>query len=148
MASQTGMWGSAREWARRTRLDVVALYIAMRDTRTPALAKVVSLAVVGYALSPIDLIPDFIPVIGYLDDLLIVPLGILLAVRLVPASLMVEFRALAKSHGRLPRNMAGAVAVICIWLVAMSAAGWWAYHAIKDNGLLPASFAFLLANRI
>ena len=118
-------------WARRVKLDIVALYFAARDRRTPLLAKAGSVAVVAYALSPIDLIPDFIPVIGYLDDLLIVPLGILLAVRLVPASLMAEFRALAKGSERLPKNMAGAVAIICIWLVAMTAAGWWGYQKLR-----------------
>ena len=120
-----------RTWARAIKIDVAALYIAARDRRTPLLAKAVSVVVVAYALSPIDLIPDFIPVIGYLDDLLIVPLGILLAVRLVPASLMAEFRALAKGSERLPKNMAGAVAIICIWLVAMTAAGWWGYQKLR-----------------
>ena len=75
----------AKDWARRLKRDVVALWIAARDPRTPVLAKVAAGAVAAYALSPIDLIPDFVPVLGYLDDLLIVPLGIMLAVRLVPA---------------------------------------------------------------
>lgn len=81
----------AKYWARAVKRDVVALYLAARDPRTPWYAKAVVLAVVAYALSPVDPIPDFIPVLDYLDDLLIVPLGILLAIRLVPVDLMAEF---------------------------------------------------------
>jgi uncharacterized membrane protein YkvA (DUF1232 family) len=77
--------------------DVHALYLAARDPRVPWYAKVAAAAVAAYALSPIDLIPDFIPIIGYLDDVLIVPAGILLAVKLVPSELMREFRAAAAS---------------------------------------------------
>ena len=72
--------------------DVHALFLAARDPRVPWYAKAAAMAVAAYALSPIDLIPDFIPVIGYVDDLVIVPLGIRLAVKLVPADLMHEFR--------------------------------------------------------
>ena len=74
----------AKRWARTIKRDVVALWIAAHDRRVPRSAKVAAGAVAAYALSPIDLIPDFVPVLGYLDDLLIVPLGILLAVRLIP----------------------------------------------------------------
>jgi uncharacterized membrane protein YkvA (DUF1232 family) len=122
------MFEKAKKWARSIKDDVVALYIAAKDPRTPLSAKLVSVTVVAYALSPIDLIPDFIPIIGYLDDLIIVPLGILLAIRLIPAPLMVEFRSLASDHERLPENQTGAIAIICIWLVAAIAIGWWAYH--------------------
>ena len=80
----------ARIWVRSIKMDVTALYLAGRDARTPWLAKAVAIAVAAYALSPIDLIPDFIPVLGYLDDLLIVPLGIVLAVRLIPAALILN----------------------------------------------------------
>lgn len=83
---------NAKTWARRIKRDVVALWIAAHDPRTPLAAKLVAGAVAAYALSPIDLIPDFIPVLGYFDDLLIVPLGIMWAVRLVPPLLMDEFR--------------------------------------------------------
>jgi uncharacterized membrane protein YkvA (DUF1232 family) len=77
-------WLEKKRWARAIERDVVALWIAARDRRTPSTAKIVAGVVAAYALSPIDLIPDFIPVAGYLDDLLIVPLGIALAVRLIP----------------------------------------------------------------
>ena len=79
--------------------------------------------VAAYALSPIDLIPDFIPVIGYLDDLLLVPLGILLAVRLIPTELMAEFRAAAMGH-RKPVSRAGAVVIVVIWLACTAIASW------------------------
>src|SRR6266542_4753040 len=98
----------ARQWARRIKRDIYALYLAVRDPRTPWYAKVVAACVVAYALSPIDLIPDFIPVLGYLDDVIIVPAGILLTVRLIPTGLMEEFRAEAARRERRPISRAGA----------------------------------------
>lgn len=106
---------AAKFWAKALKRDVVALWIAARDSRTPGMAKLVSALVAAYALSPIDLIPDFIPVLGYLDDLLIVPLGILLAVRLIPAVLMNEFRSLAVQRIERPTSRAGMIAVILVW---------------------------------
>ncbi|WP_257884493.1 YkvA family protein [Sulfitobacter sp. CW3] len=81
--------------------------------------------VATYALSPIDLIPDFIPIVGYLDDVILVPLGILLAVRLVPDDLMVEFRIEADLRGSKPISRSGAATVIVIWLVVAAVAAWW-----------------------
>ena len=86
---------SLRDLAQRLKKETVALWICTRHPRTPKLAKILAVAVVAYALSPIDLIPDFIPVLGYLDDLLIVPLGIWLVLKLVPADVMAECRAQA-----------------------------------------------------
>lgn len=85
-----------RQWARTIKRDVHAIGFAARDPRVPWFAKVMAAAVVAYALSPIDLIPDFIPVLGYLDDLVIVPAGIMLTVRLIPSDLLSEFRAQAE----------------------------------------------------
>ncbi len=102
-------------WARALKRDVVALWIAARDPRTPPTAKLVAGTVAAYALSPIDLIPDVIPLLGQLDDLLIVPLGIMLALRLIPAPLMQEFREAALSRSR-PRSAIAAAAVIGIWI--------------------------------
>lgn len=113
----------AKQWARRIKRDVVALWIAARDRRTPVLAKLVAGAVAAYALSPIDLIPDFIPVLGYLDDLVIVPLGILLAVRLIPPSLMQDFRDQASTRER-PVSRAGQIAIISLWLLALALVAW------------------------
>lgn len=89
-----------RHWARTIKRDVVALYLAARDPRVPWYAKAVAACVAAYALSPIDLIPDFIPVLGYLDDVIIVPLGILLTVRLVPAHVMAELRGEAETRAQ------------------------------------------------
>ena len=112
-------------WAKSVKRDVVALYLAGQDARTPWLAKAVAAAVVAYALSPVDLIPDFIPIIGYLDDLLLVPLGIMLAVRLIPRELMEEFREAASDRERLPSNTTAAIWIVCIWAVACVAFGAW-----------------------
>jgi uncharacterized membrane protein YkvA (DUF1232 family) len=112
-----------KRWARGLKRDVVALWLAARDPRTPMVAKVVAGLTAAYALSPIDLIPDFIPVLGYLDDLLIVPAGIWLALRLIPPALMAELRAEAEAHDR-PRSLAGAAGVVAIWLVAVALFGW------------------------
>jgi uncharacterized membrane protein YkvA (DUF1232 family) len=114
-----------RDWARLIKRDVVALYIAARDPRVPWLAKTVAALVAAYALSPIDLIPDFIPVIGYLDDVILVPLGILLAVRLVPDDLTVESRREADLRVAKPISRSGAISVIVIWLTAAALAAWW-----------------------
>jgi uncharacterized membrane protein YkvA (DUF1232 family) len=119
------MIDKAKQWARSVKRDVVALYIAGRDQRTPWHAKAVAVAIAAYAISPIDLIPDFIPILGYLDDLIIVPLGIMLAVRLIPADLMAEFRHAAVERGRLPTHWAGAAVIIAIWIIGFLAFGLW-----------------------
>jgi uncharacterized membrane protein YkvA (DUF1232 family) len=111
--------------------DAVALWLAARDPRVPWHAKAVAGAVAAYALSPIDLIPDFIPVLGYLDDLILVPLGILLAVKLVPDQLMAEFRADAERRAR-PNSGTGMAAVLLMWLL-MSAALAWAIWPAGDS---------------
>jgi len=92
------------------------LYLAARDPRTPWYSKVLVGAVVAYALSPIDLIPDFIPVIGYLDDLVVVPLGIALALKLIPQPVMTECRSRAQSASGEPSSRAGAALIIAVWL--------------------------------
>ena len=114
----------ARAWAKAIRRDVVALWIAARDPRTPWRAKAVAALVAAYALSPIDLIPDVIPVLGWLDDLLIVPLGILLAVRLVPAPLMAEFRLRAAEMTARPRSRLAAAVIVALWIALAAACAW------------------------
>lgn len=108
-----------RSWARQLKTDVVATYIAARDSRTPWLVKVVALAVAAYAFSPIDLIPDFIPILGYLDDLIIVPMGIMLVVKLMPKALMAECRAKALNRTRPGANWIVGVLIIAIWLIGI-----------------------------
>jgi uncharacterized membrane protein YkvA (DUF1232 family) len=119
------MLDRARQWARAIRRDVVAVWLAARDPRVPWYAKAVALAVAAYALSPIDLIPDFIPVLGYLDDLIIVPLGILLVVKLIPAELMTEFRAEAARREGTPRSIVAALVIVTIWISAAALLVWW-----------------------
>lgn len=128
------MFERIKTWARTVKRDVTALYIAGRDPRMPWHAKTVALGVAVYALSPIDLIPDFVPVLGYLDDLIIVPLGIVLAVRLIPAKLMAEFRDAAAGRERLPSIWMGAAVVVGIWVVAVTMAGWWAFSGFWWDG--------------
>jgi uncharacterized membrane protein YkvA (DUF1232 family) len=118
------MIARAKQWARTIKRDVVALWIAARDRRVPWHAKAAAAAVTAYALSPIDLIPDFVPVLGYLDDLLIVPLGILLAVKLVPSDLMMEFRATAAARDGRPVSRAGAAAIISLWVLTAAFLVW------------------------
>jgi uncharacterized membrane protein YkvA (DUF1232 family) len=113
-----------KQWARSLKRDIVALWIAGRDPRVPWYAKAVAAAVAAYALSPIDLIPDFIPVLGYLDDLIIVPLGIMLAVRLIPPALMAEFRAEAARREALPTSRAAAAGIVALWLAAAALLIW------------------------
>lgn len=113
------MLDRVKQWARAIKRDVVALWLAARDPRVPWHAKAVAGMVAAYALSPIDLIPDFIPILGYLDDLLIVPLGIILAVKLIPEPVMTELRERALDQ-RKPTSRAGLVAVILIWLASIA----------------------------
>jgi uncharacterized membrane protein YkvA (DUF1232 family) len=111
----------------RARLGVYlyALWTLFRHPQTPRLAKWVAIAVIAYALSPIDLIPDFIPVLGLLDDIVIVPLGIALAVRLTPKPLWDEvFRHAEVSATRLPRMWSGAVFIALVWVLVAGAVGW------------------------
>jgi uncharacterized membrane protein YkvA (DUF1232 family) len=113
-----------KQWARAIRRDAHALYLAARDPRVPWYAKAVAIAVAAYALSPIDLIPDFIPVVGYLDDLIIVPLGIALVVRMIPPPIMAEHRATADAAQQRPVSRAAAMAIVVIWIVALALVAW------------------------
>ena len=117
-----------KQWARDLRRDVVALSFAARDAETPFLAKAVTWFVAAYALSPIDLIPDFIPVLGYLDDLIVVPLGIALAIRLVPEKVMERSRAKADAIADRPRSTVGLVLVVVIWLLTLTVLTAWLLH--------------------
>ena len=104
--------------ARQLKAEVYAVYLAYRDPRVPWYARIVAALVIGYAFSPLDLIPDPIPVLGYLDDLILLPLGIALVLRLIPAPVMAECR--VKAQGRLdsgqPVNWSAAAVIVCIWI--------------------------------
>ena len=102
--------------ARQLKTDIYAVYLAYRDPRLPWYARLFAACVVGYAFSPIDLIPDPIPVLGYLDDLLIVPLGIALAIKMIPPEVMAECRQKAQEPGRTPTNWVVAGIILLIWL--------------------------------
>ena len=105
-----------------------AVYLAARDPRVPWYAKALAFCVAGYALSPIDLIPDFVPVLGYLDDLIIVPLGILIVVKLIPPEIIAEHRALAaESQGR-PVSHTAAIVIAVVWAACIVLAGWLCYR--------------------
>jgi uncharacterized membrane protein YkvA (DUF1232 family) len=115
-----------RQWARTLKRDVLALYLAARDPRVPWYAKAVAACVAVYALSPIDLIPDVIPLLGYLDDLVLVPLGIWVAIRLVPPALLEEHRHAAMArHQSRPMSWVGAAIILGLWGLAGGAIVWW-----------------------
>lgn len=120
--------------ARELKREVAAVFLAARHPRTPWYAKLLLLAIVAYALSPIDLIPDFVPIIGILDDLLLLPLAIALALRMIPESVIAECRAQAlmneMDRSRLGRF--GAIGVAAIWLALLILATSWAYPVLAQ----------------
>lgn len=112
---------SWKEKAKQLKTDTYALYLAYKDPRIPWYAKVFIAIIVGYALSPIDLIPDFIPVLGYLDDLIIIPAGISLSLKMIPKEVLEECREKAKYELRnsKPKNWVAAVIIVLIWLLVV-----------------------------
>jgi len=112
---------SWKEKAKQLKTDTYALYLAYKDPRTPWYTKVFIAIIVGYALSPIDLIPDFIPVLGYLDDLIIIPAGISLSLKMIPKEVLEECREKAKYELRnsKPKNWVAAVIIVLIWLLVV-----------------------------
>lgn len=127
------MLNHIQKWAEALKRDTTALYLAARDPRTPWYAKGLVVIIVAYALSPIDLIPDFIPVLGYLDDLLLVPLGLWLAVRLIPADVMKECRLRGTELAENPIGKKAAVTIVIIWLAAAAIVGWLIYKAVRPG---------------
>ena len=119
---------SLKAWARSIKGDVIAIYFASRDPRVPWYAKVLAVCVAGYALSPIDLIPDFIPVLGYLDDVVIVPLGILAVVKLIPPAIMAEHRAAVALVSEKPVSRTAAVVIVLVWVASIAIVTWWGYR--------------------
>ena len=121
---------SLKARARRLKAEVTALYYAARHPRTPWYAKAFIVAIVAYALSPIDLIPDFIPVLGFVDEIVLLPFAIALAIRLVPAEVMNECRARASETGRVKSAAGrfGAVFIALLWIAAMWLVGVWLYE--------------------
>jgi uncharacterized membrane protein YkvA (DUF1232 family) len=128
----TSIFDRLRRFARLVKRDVVTLYLAARDPRVPWYAKAVAACVAAYALSPIDLIPDFIPVLGYLDDVIIVPLGIWLAVRLIPADVYAELRDKAGKAAARPTGRVGPIVIVAIWILVAAGAAWWGADILRD----------------
>ena len=117
-----------RERGRALKCDVVAVWLASRDPRVPWYTRALAIAVAGYALSPIDLIPDFVPVLGYVDDAIVLPLGVLLMVRLIPREIMAEHRVAAARLVDLPRSKTASVIIAVIWLSITVISAWFAYR--------------------
>jgi uncharacterized membrane protein YkvA (DUF1232 family) len=120
-----------KQWAKALKRDVLALYLAARDPRVPWFPKALAVVIAAYALSPIDLIPDFIPVLGYLDELILLPLAIAGIVRLIDPVIMAEHRGKAAAMQERPKSMMAALAIITIWLLVAIAAGWLAYQYLR-----------------
>jgi uncharacterized membrane protein YkvA (DUF1232 family) len=128
-----------KQRARRLKAETFALYLAARHPDTPWYAKLLVAAIVAYAFSPIDLIPDFIPIVGYLDDLVILPIGIALAIKLVPPTVLAECRAMGQEvmvNGKPVSRVAGAVVAI-IWLSLTALCIMWAYEAFMPMSATP-----------
>ena len=120
-----------RKWAKELKRHTLVVYFAARDPRTPWLVRLLALLVAAYALSPIDLIPDFIPVLGYLDDLVIVPLGVLLVLKLVPPEVTRSAREQALAAVEIPVSRASAAIVVAIWVAIVGVFGLWVWHSVR-----------------
>ena len=116
-------------WAHIIERDAYAVYLAARDPRVPWYAKLLALCVAGYALSPVDLIPDFIPALGYVDDVILVPLGIVAVVKLIPPEIMAEHRAAAALAAEPPVSRTAVLVIALIWVTSITLAGWLVYRS-------------------
>lgn len=114
-----------KQRARALKADTLALYFVARHPRTPWYAKVMAFLVVAYAFSPVDLVPDFVPVLGYLDDVILVPLGIALTLKLVPDEVMHECREMAALVMKKPVNWVAGAIIVAIWIGLAALSGWW-----------------------
>jgi uncharacterized membrane protein YkvA (DUF1232 family) len=119
-----GLMSLVKSWARTLRRDAHAIFLASRDPQVPWAIRLFALAVAGYALSPIDLIPDFIPVLGIVDDLIIVPLGICLVSALIPEEVMGKYRAVASAAAERPVSRTAAIVIIAWWISGAALLGW------------------------
>ena len=120
-----------KHWARTIKRDAHVLYLASRAPRVPWYAKALAWTVTAYALSPLDLIPDFIPVVGFLDDLIIVPAGIWLVITLIPPAVLDEHRKLADAARDQPVSLPAAAAIVVLWLIAVAACAWLVWNQLR-----------------
>ncbi len=125
------MFEKLRARAKQIKSETLALYLAYKDPRTPIHAKIFAACVVAYALSPIDLIPDFIPVLGYLDDVIIVPLGIVLAIKMIPREVMEESQIRARESHDRPIHKGAAAVIVMIWILSVTLCGWVVWRKIQ-----------------
>jgi len=126
------MFEKFKRWARALRRDAHALYLCARDGRVPGGAKILAAVVAAYALSPIDLIPDFIPILGYLDDLILVPLGIWWALKLIPPHILAEHRVAAAAASAKPASRAAAAVVVAVWVIAAASLAWSVWRGLRS----------------
>ena len=123
------MWDRLKHWARQLKAETLALWFCCKHPATPLAAKILATLVVAYALSPIDLIPDFIPVLGYLDDVILIPLGIYFTLKLVPPQVIEECRGKARdwiaAQQPKPRNYVAAAAIVTLWILMLWLAWRW-----------------------
>ncbi|WP_274361890.1 YkvA family protein [Paenibacillus thermotolerans] len=129
------MFERLKAWAKRLKKQLFALYLAARRKDVPWYAKAAAVAVAAYAFSPIDLIPDFIPVLGYLDDVILVPLGIALVVKLIPPAVLEECRREAErliaTGSKKPVNWIGGAVIVAIWAAVILYVGWFVYRRLQ-----------------
>lgn len=128
-------WEKIKQRASQLKVETYMLYLAARDKRTPWYAKLVVAAIVALALSPIDLIPDFIPVIGYLDDLILLPLAYALVIKLIPQSVLDDCRAraLLAMDAKLPVSWTAGIMIILLWITLTVIFGKWFYDAVIES---------------
>jgi uncharacterized membrane protein YkvA (DUF1232 family) len=124
-----GLLAKLKAVAAQLKEKIIALHLATRDPRTPWYAKALIACVVAYALSPIDLIPDVIPILGYLDDLVLLPLGIYFALKLIPPEILADCQAKAAMGATLPRSWRAAGFVVLLWLVTVVLVGYFLLEA-------------------
>ncbi len=119
------MLNALRAQARQLKRHALTVYFVARDARTPTMVRLLAVMVAAYALSPIDLIPDFIPVLGLLDDLVLIPLGLALVIRLTPPAVVAAARAKAQAASRRPVSYTAAACIVLLWLAVLGGAVWW-----------------------
>lgn len=123
-----------RATARRLKQHALTVYFCARDPRTPLLVRLLAVAIAAYALSPIDLIPDFIPVLGLLDDVILMPLGILLVIKLTPPQVIEASRKKARALASRPVSRTAAVVIVAVWVLAIAGFGFWLARVFGAGG--------------
>lgn len=118
-----------QEVARRIKLDTMTVYLVARDPRTPIIVRLLALVIAAYAISPIDLIPDFIPLVGYLDDVILLPLGILLVIKLTPQDVVEAGRETARKMAAQPTSTVAAAVIVAVWVLGVGIIGYWLFGA-------------------